>query len=201
MSVMICVVLGISDVAAGATILFNNFGPGDAYNTVNGYTIGDDDYGQIHTQGEQFIANGSGNFFLTKITIAFGYHLGTNAAMLSLYSDAGNRPGALLESWTFHDLPVFGAGEPPVDAFSNGTLLTGGTAYWLLASGANNESLAWNLNSIGEQGLHLGDGFISPGVVQGAFRVEASPVPEPAAYSLLSFAALFGLMKGRQSTS
>jgi hypothetical protein len=192
----VCLLFFSAIVPGRAAILFDNYTPGDPTYIGGGYGIGDDFYGGVHVIGEQFAITGSGNFFLTQITVPIGYGFGTNLVTLRLFTDSGTNvpgkivqaPGALLETWT---ATVYDGPEHimhPIVLSSAGTVLTGGKQYWLLAYGDQNESSFWSQNTVGGYGLRYQDGFIngaSPSIPQGAFRVEGTAVPEPAVASLL----------------
>ncbi len=77
----------------------------------------------------------------------------------------------------------FGANNPLQSAsFNAGPLLTSGTAYWLIGSGAGDGNFAWDLNNIGDLGL-LYWTYEPPPVngptTRGAFRVSVTDVPVP----------------------
>src|ERR1043165_2787368 len=88
-------------------ILYNNFGPGDSYQTGIGWTISEasSPVGTTFTQGDSFTVAGSGNFDLPSVTISLQHVLGPNADTLCLYDDAAGLPGASLECWSLSNLP------------------------------------------------------------------------------------------------
>jgi hypothetical protein len=69
-------------------------------------------------------------------------------------------------------------------------LLFGGAQYWLIASSPDatqQSNVPWNLNSIGDSGLHFQNGIVS-NKTRGAFEVDATPVsavPEPGTLTLV----------------
>src|SRR5262249_55752285 len=84
---------------AHAQVLFDNFGPGDTYQTNIGWTISS--AGSIvgaSAQGEQFIPSLTAS--LDSIDIAMGLVVGQNHFDLDLLDDAAGFPGGLIESFS-----------------------------------------------------------------------------------------------------
>ena len=89
---------------------------------------------------------------------------------------------------------------PPVVAnFGGTTVLQGGASYWISLSSDTsvpNSWIAWNYNSTGDVGTraHRTDGgpwqVFSGTDPRGAFRINGTPVPEPAAALALAPASL-----------
>lgn len=169
---------------ASADVAFDNFASGDTFNTGTGWTISGASgaVGQNYDQGELFTSATTGN--LTGITVALGYVTGTNDGTMHLYADAGGVKGALLGSYALSGMGSFGSSyTPSFIAVGSGPAITAGSAYWLVADSNDDAWLAWNWNSVGDVGGHL---FVNNGTdnysvdTHGAFRVETTPVPEPA---------------------
>ena len=184
--------------ASSADILYDNFGPGDTYTTNVGWTISDGDpIGTDNDQGDPITLNALGaDFFLDSVTAPIQYVTGVNRIDLTVYDDNGGEPGTPLETASLGDLPGFGSGDPPTTwVFSGTTVLQSGETYWFIASSDKNGSwLAWALNSTGDVGPHAfradgGPWQISDNT-RGAFRVEGTVVPAPAALALLGVAGL-----------
>lgn len=195
-SSVLCVVaaLALAPATARATIIFDNFGVGDTYTTHTGWTIGTE---SAFSQGDAFVVSGSSDFFLDQIELAVGLVSGPNQLDVALYNDVGGEPGALLESFHFTDaMGSFGSLNPPLLAVSTlRPLLEAGAQYWLIASVPSTVTwAAWNQNSVGDTGPHAccSAPFDVSDTTAGAFRVEASPVPEPGTLLLLG-AGLGGL--------
>ena len=182
--------------ALASTIVFDNFGPGDAYDVAVGYTLA---VGMNSTglppntdldEGALFIPSQSG--FLSDIWLAVGLLSGANELDAWLMDSVGGQPGSILESFHFsNQMAPFGSNNPLLHGKGNGsTFLTQGTEYWLIASLAGPDAAAaWNDNSIGALGPitfreNLGpwQGTSAGVTINNAFRVA---VPEPGALGLL----------------
>jgi hypothetical protein len=193
-------VLAFFVLAAGqarADVLYNNFGPGDSYQTGNSWIIGRFPGTSITwVQGDPFRVTG-GDFTLDRLTLALSWVAGPNEADVQLRADAGGLPGATLESFHFSNLGNFGNNNPPVAANSLlHPLLSAGAQYWVTASASDLTDIAWNLNSTGDRGPHAqsqnGGPFSLVDSDRGAYRVEAtpSPVPEPGTLLLCGIGGL-----------
>jgi hypothetical protein len=182
---------------AGATVLFNTFGPGDSYTTYAGWVLGVGFPwpGNNITQGDQFSFTGLQAYNLATIELAAGLVTGTNQLNVSLMSDAGGQPGAVMESFSFTDqMDGFGGSYPPLLGTSVlHPLLTPGTDYWLIASAPDDTCAAWNISSPGVVGQHAykqgaGAWEIIDGTALGAFRINgtigAPVIPAPGALLL-----------------
>jgi hypothetical protein len=170
---------------AGAATIYNNFGPGDAYCGC-GYAVSGSTSGSGFFQ-EANAFTPSGTFTLTQIDVAIDVVSGTNSASLTLNSDSGGLPGAVLETWSLPSLPGFPTCCTVETVTPSGSpiVLTSGTQYWLVASPiASDTFAAWMVNSTsasGPRATNQGSGFSSDGVsALGAFDVLGTPgVPEP----------------------
>jgi hypothetical protein len=177
------------------TVLFDNFGPDDAYDAGIGWTIGDSADWQL---GAGFVMNAGDNYLLKSVSASIRHILGENMVTLSIYDTVDGVPGNLLENSSAADLPPHdGTFVPPTKfAFSGSTLLQDGMTYWVIAStdGPGGSWLSWNWNIDHTQGLHAqrqGDG---PWQVfnfeQSVMRVTGTLVPAPAGLALLSIGML-----------
>jgi hypothetical protein len=166
-----------------ADVVFDNFGPGDSYQTDQGYGIGtvppvpDADL----APGEGFRVS-RGTFQLTSIELALSFFKGSvNAVDVQFRADDGGVPGAILESFHFTDLEPFGIDHPLVVAESVlQPLLEEKATYWVTASASEHTLAVWNKNSTDEVGQHAismnGTPFVVYKGLQGAFRVNGDPV-------------------------
>lgn len=209
----ICVLsMGISAYAS-ATVLFSNFGPGYSYDINSGNVVGDGYDGSFYSEGESFTPGQNAAFGALRIALSEVYPGSQGAPLtISLTADAGNAPGAVLESWLTApgSLGLLGTNNAPLVLYSilNPTLLAG-TEYWITASltGLSN-AVAWNWNSTGDlnaQAINDGSGWFSPsGLTPGAFEVDsvASRVPEPSTLALfgVAFAGIGFCSRRKQST-
>jgi hypothetical protein len=187
-TILVTVLLAISSASAAPTVLFNTFGPSDAYNTAVGWTIGTV---SGFDQGDQFVIGAVTPHYLDKIELAVGLVTGTNQLDVWLMSDAAGQPGAIIEAFSFNAMGSFGAANPPLA--SNSVLrpiLNPGTPYWLIASAPVADTwAAWNQNSLSLLGTHaerqgLGPWSVSSGTALGAFRITGSVIPAPGAILL-----------------
>lgn len=200
-----CVViaLGVSArPAVAGPILFDTFGPGDAFGTA---AYGVD--GNAGFQAFRFIPTATG--VLEQITVALGRTSDVQTTTtFNLYEDAGGvNLGALIESFTVPNtatpaafpVPLIGA----VVTFASGAAptLTGGVAYWLSFTEPdvrNGASSAWFFNTIGKNGTRLTGALPADAGLLPAFRVEARAIPEPAASALLLVGAV-AVLRARRS--
>ena len=189
--------------AHAQTTVFSNFGPGNTFNTKQGWTedgpnnLSAISLGFYFSQGESFTPTSSGSLSGFTIALFNGGDGGTNDAHLFLADGSGGVPGAILESFTLTNLPSqLGATlTPDVVASVSHPFLAAGSTYFLYEKETGTESNDWGLNSIGETGLHTvsrnGGPYVTTAQTQGAFSVQAAAVPE--ASTTVSLGLLFAL--------
>jgi hypothetical protein len=127
--VAIWVIAGIATATpARATIVFDNFGPGNSYQS-GGFQVAG-----TGSVGMRFTPSSSGFFSLLKIAA------GTTGSpptpyQVSLRADNGGVPGGILETLNFDVTTTFGTNNAPtVVAASGATFLDSQATYWLFAS-------------------------------------------------------------------
>lgn len=193
-----------------ADVIFSNFGPGYSYDVSNGNVVGDGFDGSIYSQGDSFTPITNAVFGSLRIALSEVFPGSQGVPLtISLTSDSGNAPGAVLESWSMApgSLGLLGNNNAPVilNSSLNLTLLAG-TEYWITASlGGMGNAVAWNWNSTGDMNPHAindGSGWFSPsGLTPGAFEVDsAATVPEPSTLALFGL-AFAGIARARRKTS
>jgi hypothetical protein len=196
--------LMVPTVSRADSVVFTNFGEAHSYNTGAGNTVGNAFDGNNYAEGGTFTPSLSESF--TSLTIALSC-LSTCLDNLdvSLTKSAGGVPGAVLENFNVNaaSLGVFGTNNAPVILNAvRGPMLTTGTQYWITVESDLNNSIAWNLNSIGDVGataISLDGGltwFAPSGQTPGVFEVDGvTVVPEPTSLLLAvpSIIVLFGV--------
>jgi hypothetical protein len=196
---MILVALGIllrGASNADAGVIYSNLGPGGTFNTNAAYGIG---FGTVVAMG--FTPTRTATFGDAQLPLAFGGGGGPNLVVISLETDAGGVPGAILEQITVTGLGSFPPGGFLTTAHSTlHPVLTAGVPYWIVASTTPTSGVFWNLTSptTFSNGSNFAYNFSgsatgpwSTGSVPGlrsAFQVDdnlAAITPEPSALALL----------------
>src|SRR5581483_2439020 len=181
------VVLPAFSYAATASA-FTNFGPGMAYNTTAGNSVGNAFDGNSYAQADTFQSDATGPLSSMEIALSCEF-VCPNAFTIALTQNASGQPGAVLESFVVlgSALGTLGTNNPPLTLTSVvHPLLTDGTQYWVevRADASNSDSIAWNWNSIGDsspEAISTNNGvtwFVPSGLTPGAYQVNAT-VPEP----------------------
>lgn len=164
---------------ASADVAFNNFGAGDTFFVGSGWTISGSGsvVGTEFVQGDQFVSATTGT--VTLVTAALGFVAGTNSVTMSMYEDSSDSVGTFMGSFNMLNNGAFGSAYTPGSGTPASVNLVAGKKYWLTATAPNDAWLAWNFNSDSTTGMHVSNGGYFTDLT-GAFRVETSPVPEPA---------------------
>ncbi len=160
----------------GAFYIYNNFGPGNAYNCCVGWTVGESG-SSVGLAASAMSFTPSSNAQVTQIDLALGHVGGTNNATIELARDNGGIPGAVIGSWGAAGLPAFGS-CCGVTTVHTGTLIPvgAGRTYWVVAiagpNGSNDTWDAWNWNTTGATGGDYYNGtWYQYGNSTGAFDV------------------------------
>jgi PEP-CTERM motif len=181
---------------ASATIVFDNFAPGNSYNTAGGYPESAD-----IINGFQFAPSASG--FFSSLTIALSGDGSAIPGEVNVYQNNAGQPGAILETLNLIVSTPLGTNNAPVVVAANGsTFLDSSLLYWLVPFSPTGAPFFWNQGH-GSAGLGaFGPGVNGPWTIvfptQGAFRVEvADAVPEPSTRGLIGL-GLLGLSAMRR---
>jgi hypothetical protein len=181
--------------AANATVIYSNFGPGDDFDCCSGYTIA---FGVA--QGVQFTARSSGRATSANVGMGVSSDPPPETVNFDLYSDSGDNIDTLLESFSVVVNNPFGTVATSTGAMSGTTMLTAGQKYWLIASSPSGVNVPWNLNSIGDVGLRWIEGTVAADIKLATFRINADMVPEPGTLALLGLGlAGLGLSRRRKT--
>ena len=189
-------ILGLA-VGAQAAVVFNNFGPADAFSD-SGRLLQGESVGTIGNvdQASSFTV-GPDSYFLTSVTLGVFVdtppNTGTGPLDILVAADAGGSPGA-----TFRTLPlnVNTTGKQTVTAPDDGTLtLNANTTYWIIADAKGSFDGSWNFNSIGDTGSTAGRSDNGPWNLRPnddrlVMRVEGTIVPEPGSIGLVGIGIL-----------
>ena len=178
--------------SAASVALYSNFAAGSSYDISQGNPVGNAFDGNHYAEGDTFVLTGDAIFDSLRIALSC-FASCTEPFFVTLTEDAGNQPGAALETFTVPgaELGVLGANNPPLVLNSVATpALSAGARYWITVGADLNDSIAWNLNSIGDaeaQAISTDNGstwFSPSGNTPGAFEVRGV-VPEPGGIGLV----------------
>jgi hypothetical protein len=194
---LFCVGLCPLPSARAQVVLFNNFGPGDAYDVTSGWGVG-----AIAGNQEAFalaFTPRGGDYRLNAVALAMGLldRDAPNEFDVRLTTDVGGAPGLPLE--TIHlsgAVPISGLPNPPVLADSaTHPLLRADRPYFVaVTAGTETTGALWNLNSTGDieptalWSAAQGGEWLPGNVIAPAMRITATPVaaaPEPGVFALL----------------
>ena len=203
LSVSLLALLFIGSGLVEADVLYNNFGPGDTFDTTTAYRVANNvPFSSDLSPAMPFTVPLGTDYFFQSVEFAAAWindiepFPGKNFSM-ALMTDASNMPGSELESFLFIDAvsPFFpdGGGVVLSGTSTTNPVLTAGTQYWMMASAENGSEAGWNFtlpNITGPFGIYI-DGIWEPydDSILAAFRVTGEPVepiPEPGTLLLLS---------------
>ncbi|MCC5886127.1 MAG: VPLPA-CTERM sorting domain-containing protein [Gammaproteobacteria bacterium] len=189
----LAIALMLGSPPAVATVIYDNFGSGDSFNTQSGYVIAGES-----EPGFTFTAEATG--FVTSID--FGMEIFGRAdpqtINFSLFTNADNNIGTLLEAFSVTVSHPAGAPGVSTGNLTGSTLLSLGQQYWLVGSSPDGVGVRWLWNTQNDTGVQRAtDGTLFPFRTLPTFRVNADSVsvPEPGALVLVvsglaAFAAL-----------
>ena len=200
-------VITVPVLAPGASVLYSNFGNASTYNTSLGNPVGNAFDGNDYAEADTFVIGGDAIFSSVRLALScFGFC--TDPFFVTLNRDAGNQPGAALEtlSVSASTLGTLGANNAPLllNSAVNPTL-SSGTRYWITVRADLNDSIGWNLNLVGDSAAEAistngGASWFSPsGNTPGAFEISGI-IPEPRTAGLLFVSAglLLGILSHRR---
>ena len=186
----------LAALASAQNIAYNNFGPGDSYDTNDYHAVGSH---SNFSWAMEFTSATSGP--LASISFAFS---GWNSYSIALCLDTGgDGPGAQLQSWVSS-----GNDNGLSYVYGNGsTSLTAGQSYWVTVEppidGAGYPWGDWFWSNSAYDPVDYADTIVPPnawtpvpGARSSAFRVET--VPEPASLAGLALAAAAFLTRRRK---
>lgn len=198
--------------ARAETIVFDNFGPGDTYDTSTAYLLANDGDWQS-AWAFQFQPSGSG--FVSDIWLPVNlfdddYDLANNL-QIALMSDSGaDRPQDVLETWTFSVLSETYSGTIVHGTGTGTTEISEGVKYWLAGTVpiGTNSVTDWYSKPIEQTDLDLyfykeSIGFAEPWGsprtgTAAAFRIAVSTppqaVPSMTEYGMIIFIAFIGFI-------
>jgi hypothetical protein len=174
---------------SGIVSVFSNFGTGDTYTTNSSWQLGGPaDWPYYHDGwGAAFTPAQSAS--LDTLRVVLNHQGEGNEFDVSVWSDSGNFPGAVLESFHFSNAAdVF----PGTLLEANSTvrpLLAAGAQYWVVVSVPSSPRVwgGWHqsLSSIGDQGrwVYMINGgpweavVWTEGFTRGVFEVIGTPIP------------------------
>lgn len=205
MMTVVALTLSAGSAASGA-VAYDNFGPGDSYDTGYAHYIVQattTDFGGISLRhGQQFTSGATGDADTFKFVM--GLYEGTPSVTLRLYTDSGSDTigtqigTGFTGAFTSDAITVF-------DISAAGWSLTSGEKYWVTAQAAVNSVITWNGNNINDNsgatdaalGSNATSHNYSPagGPPLGVFAIEV--VPAPASVALLGLGGLMAVRRRR----
>lgn len=187
---------------ASADIAYNTFAPNFGYEFLAGSTISGATAQPGYTEtANKFTSLATGA--ITDIWIPVAHNGGTNIFEIELFTDAGNQPGTILESWTLVDqaFPFIPSYQDPIHlVLTSTTVLQQGTPYWInLRAGADNSWLVWDFTrppifeTVAQRFTPGGPwNVLNPGFTS-AYRIDV--VPEPTTALAMMILACIGLRR------
>lgn len=161
----------------GAFYIYDNLGPGNAYDCCTGWTVAEPGSGN-GTAISAMSFTPSSNAQVTQIDLALSNVSGANNATIELAKDnGGGIPGTVLGAWGVVGQPTLGSCCTLATVHTGLIPVGAGRTYWVVAiagpNGANDTWDAWNWNTTGATGgdFYLNGTWYQYGNPTGAFDV------------------------------
>jgi hypothetical protein len=192
--------------SASADTIYSNFGAGQTYNTVDPLSTYNLTGSLPYAYAVSFTP--TGNYKLDSVSVALTVNtsLHSQTAGVTIYSDSGGKPDALVEDMGTQFVPAASSAIYTFNS-STGLLLTGGVTYWVTVLPPLGSHVYWNY-SLGDahgyaQTINNATSWtaLSTSKTTPAFAVAGTPpavatVPLPSAawagLALLPLAGFFG---------
>lgn len=201
----------------GSVVIVDRFGPGDAYDSGHGWSVGNSTFPPDFATAF-FFSSGPTGGYVDQITIALFPFYGVNGGnnyRATVYTDAPDvdgeaifQPTTAIESIAFQTANFNYTPQLLTLQASGATLLAPRTPYWLAIEPVNGSQAAWLWNNQGILGIRSHydsptnyNGWITyPNSTSSAFRITVNPaaVPIPGAMWMLGAAlAILDLIRRR----
>jgi hypothetical protein len=138
-AVLAVIALALLSGRAEADVIFSDLGPGDSFNANNWYSVWGDGWASGFTLG--------GSYNVSEIDVALAHVSGSNAAVVSLWTDVGDAPNTELGSWDVSP-------STPITAITGitGVTLGAGGDYFVEIASDYPTLDDWNYNNQGVTG-------------------------------------------------
>ena len=188
---------------------YNNFGAGDTYDALTGYSIDGGAFAPFtpRISGSRFTSAATGQLAVIRIALHHVFHSppGVNLVDIRLHeADGAGELGPIIASFTRSGLPDFGTLDAPETIVNSdpAVTLTAGSRYWIMvAPGDSTTQAVWNWNTTGvadrfATSTNFGLTYSYSESRVGAMRIEL--IPEPATLTVLGIGVAAVALRRRQ---